>query len=90
MNYVSLTDMIAYTLPTTAESMNYSSVILVGIIAVSAIWWLVHATHHYPGPKVMQLYLHDTTVVDGTVVDTETLESSQGKEDSEKNDGLST
>ncbi|KAI0877825.1 amino acid transporter [Hypoxylon argillaceum] len=79
-----------YTLPTTAESMNYSSVILVGIIAVSAIWWLVHATHHYPGPKVMQLYLHDTTVVDGTVVDTETLESSQGKEDSEKNDGLST
>ncbi|KAI0909779.1 putative amino acid transporter [Ustulina deusta] len=48
-----------YSLPTTVESMNYNSVILVGTIAVSVIWWLVHATHHYPGPKVMQLYIHD-------------------------------
>ncbi|KAI1165678.1 putative amino acid transporter [Nemania serpens] len=48
-----------YSLPTTVESMNYNSVILVGTVAVSVIWWLVHATRHYPGPRVMQLYIHD-------------------------------
>ncbi|KAK5632646.1 hypothetical protein RRF57_008360 [Xylaria bambusicola] len=55
----SLTGTTAYALPTTVESMNYNSVILVGTIAISVIWWLVHATRHYPGPKVMQLYIHD-------------------------------
>ncbi|KAJ2991212.1 hypothetical protein NUW58_g2597 [Xylaria curta] len=49
-----------YSLPTTAESMNYNSVIVVGTVVLSAIWWLVHARHHYPGPKVMQLYIHDS------------------------------
>ncbi|KAI0141531.1 amino acid transporter [Xylariaceae sp. FL1272] len=48
-----------YALPTTVESMNYNSVILVGIVAVSVAWWFLHATRHYPGPKVMQLYIHD-------------------------------
>ncbi|KAI0446439.1 amino acid transporter [Xylaria telfairii] len=48
-----------YSLPTTVESMNYNSVILVGTIAISVIWWLVHATNRYPGPKVMRLYIHD-------------------------------
>ncbi|KAI1267708.1 putative amino acid transporter [Xylariaceae sp. FL1019] len=48
-----------YELPTTVESMNYTSVILVGIVAVSVAWWFIHATRHYPGPKVMQLYIHD-------------------------------
>ncbi|KAI0397363.1 amino acid transporter [Xylariaceae sp. FL0594] len=48
-----------YALPTTAEAMNYNSVILVGVVVLSAVWWLVHATHHYPGPKVMELYIHD-------------------------------
>ncbi|KAI1638797.1 amino acid transporter [Biscogniauxia mediterranea] len=48
-----------YSLPTTVESMNYNSVILVGTVTLSGIWWLLHATRHYPGPKVMQLYIHD-------------------------------
>ncbi|KAI1177384.1 amino acid transporter [Nemania sp. FL0916] len=48
-----------YSLPTSVESMNYNSVILVGTIAVSVIWWFLHATHHYPGPRVMKLYIHD-------------------------------
>ncbi|KAL7620413.1 hypothetical protein AAE478_009408 [Parahypoxylon ruwenzoriense] len=48
-----------YEIPTTVEAMNYSSVILVGTIALSALWWVVHATRHYPGPKVMKLYIHD-------------------------------
>jgi len=57
----------AYELPTTVESMNYNSVILVGTVAVSAIWWLVHATRHYPGPKVMRLYIHDDAVLSNSV-----------------------
>jgi hypothetical protein len=39
--------------------MNYNSVILVGTLAISVIWWLLHATRHYPGPKVMRLYILD-------------------------------
>lgn len=50
---------IAYALPTTVESMNYNSVILVGTVALSALWWWIHAARHYPGPKVMKLYIHD-------------------------------
>ncbi|CAJ2500247.1 Uu.00g031000.m01.CDS01 [Anthostomella pinea] len=48
-----------YALPTTVEGMNYNSVILFGTVALSAAWWFIHATRHYPGPKVMQLYIHD-------------------------------
>lgn len=51
--------------------MNYNSVILVGTIAISVIWWLVHATRHYPGPKVMHLYIHDDVAPSN---DTQTLE----------------
>lgn len=50
--------------------MNYNSVILVGILAVSGLWWLVHATHHYPGPRVMQLYIHaDRALVSSTGIE---------------------
>ncbi|XDG08383.1 hypothetical protein ABKA04_007998 [Annulohypoxylon sp. FPYF3050] len=51
-----------YELPTTVEAMNYNSVILVGTITLSALWWIIHGSRHYPGPKVMQLYIHDDTV----------------------------
>ncbi|KAI1752203.1 amino acid transporter [Xylaria castorea] len=68
-----------YSLPTTVESMNYNSVILVGTIAISVVWWFVHATRHYPGPKVMRLYIHD----DGTPSnETEILEKPHTAEDS--------
>jgi hypothetical protein len=39
--------------------MNYNSVILTGVIAATAIWWIGAAIKHYPGPKVMTLYIHD-------------------------------
>ncbi|KAI0473748.1 amino acid transporter [Xylariaceae sp. FL0804] len=53
-------------LPTSVESMNWNSVILVGTVALSVIWWFLHAARHYPGPKVMQLYIHDdATPIDG-------------------------
>ncbi|UQC88856.1 choline transporter [Colletotrichum lupini] len=38
-------------------TMNWSAVILVGTVAITGLWWAVHAVHHYPGPKVMDLYI---------------------------------
>lgn len=54
----------AYALPTTAEAMNYNSVILVGVVALTAAWWLIHARRNYPGPKVMTMYIHEGQVVE--------------------------
>ncbi|KAI1191609.1 amino acid transporter [Nemania serpens] len=76
-----------YSLPTTVESMNYNSVILVGTVAVSVIWWLVHATRHYPGPRVMQLYIHDDSFPSEA---TEILQESQEKETLSNNEIRST
>jgi choline transport protein len=53
----------AYVMPTTVETMNYNSVIIVGVVALTGIWWLLHAVRHYRGPRVMHLYLHDDQVV---------------------------
>ncbi|KAK3985397.1 putative amino acid transporter [Cladorrhinum sp. PSN332] len=47
-----------YTIPTNAEMMNYNSVILSGVVAITGAWWVLHARKHYPGPKVMSLYVH--------------------------------
>lgn len=49
----------AYALPTTAEAMNYNSVIVVGVVVLTALWWLIHARKNYPGPKVMTLYINE-------------------------------
>ena len=43
--------------------MNYNSVILVGVMVITTVWWFVHARRHYPGPKLSHLY------ADGMVVD---------------------
>ncbi|KAI8955534.1 putative amino acid transporter [Xylaria longipes] len=75
-----------YSLPTTVESMNYNSVILVGAIAISVIWWLVHATHHYPGPKVMRLYIHEDGIPSN---DIEILEKPHTAENSLRNEAPS-
>ncbi|KAF2268249.1 putative amino acid transporter [Lojkania enalia] len=44
-------------LPTTVEAMNYNSVILCGVVALTAIWWFAHGTRKYPGPKMSHIYL---------------------------------
>lgn len=49
----------AFALPTTAEAMNYNSVITVGVVVLTAAWWLIHARKNYPGPKVMTMYIHE-------------------------------
>ena len=35
--------------------MNYNSVILVGVVAVTTVWWFVHGVRRYPGPKILGL-----------------------------------
>ncbi|KAI5468128.1 amino acid/polyamine transporter I [Mariannaea sp. PMI_226] len=37
-------------LPVTAVSMNYASVVLVGFLAISAVWYVVYARKVYTGP----------------------------------------
>lgn len=49
----------AFALPTTAEAMNYNSVITVGVVVLTAAWWIIHARENYPGPKVMTMYIHE-------------------------------
>lgn len=60
-----LTASIAYALPITVETMNYNAVILMGVVAITGIWWVAHAIRHYPGPKVMTLYIHDDALAVG-------------------------
>ena len=49
-------------MPVTVEFMNWNSVILVGTVTITALWWLVHARRHYPGPKVIALYTHEDSI----------------------------
>ncbi|KAF8848814.1 choline transport protein [Acephala macrosclerotiorum] len=41
-----------YSLPAEVATMNYNSVILVGVIFLAAVWWFVHGVRNYPGPKL--------------------------------------
>ena len=54
---------LAYTNPFTVSSMNYNSVILAGVLAITTLWWFVHSRKHYPGPKLAHL------IFEGQVVD---------------------
>lgn len=46
----------AYVYPTTVSSMNYNSVILVGVLFLTTAWWFIHGVREYPGPKLTRLY----------------------------------
>lgn len=54
----------AYGIPTTAEAMNYNSVILVGIIILTAASWFFHGRTNFPGPKAMLLHIHEGRAVE--------------------------
>jgi nitrogen fixation-related uncharacterized protein len=60
--------------------MNYNSVILVGVVALTALWWAVHANKNYPGPKVMTMYIHDDQQVIVSPAEAAALESEHKKE----------
>ncbi|KAF7714432.1 Uncharacterized protein PECH_002187 [Penicillium ucsense] len=38
-------------LPVTTQNMNYTSVIIVGLMALCAIWWIFRARRRYQGPQ---------------------------------------
>ncbi|KAJ7224935.1 choline transport protein [Mycena haematopus] len=44
-----------YALPATVPAMNYNSVILVGCVALTTFWWIVHGRLEYPGPRLPHL-----------------------------------
>ncbi|OCK85856.1 putative choline transport protein [Lepidopterella palustris CBS 459.81] len=46
-----------YAMPTSVQSMNYNSVILVGVTFITTVWWFVHGLRKYPGPKLAHLYI---------------------------------
>lgn len=41
-----------YSVPTGADSMNYTSVITVGLTILVGIWWLMHGMGNYKGPEM--------------------------------------
>lgn len=45
--------------------MNYNSVILVGVVLLTTVWWFVHGLTRYPGPKILGLVLLEGQVEDG-------------------------
>lgn len=40
-------------LPVTASSMNYASVVFVGFASISVVWYLVYGRKHFKGPPVI-------------------------------------
>jgi hypothetical protein len=36
-----------------------NSVIFVGVLLVTGIWWLVHSRAHYSGPKLAAIYANN-------------------------------
>ncbi|KAJ7802584.1 choline transport protein [Mycena olivaceomarginata] len=44
-----------YALPATVPAMNYNSVILIGCVALTRFWWIIHGRTLYPGPCLPHL-----------------------------------
>ena len=51
-----------YAMPVSTATMNYNSVILAGVVVLTAFWWFVHGLRNYPGPKLEGLVLLDHTI----------------------------
>lgn len=52
-----------YSLPATAENMNYTSVIVCGLTLVVGIWWMVHGRQNYLGPTLEQIGMDNLSIV---------------------------
>ncbi|KAJ7017011.1 choline transport protein [Mycena alexandri] len=44
-----------YALPAAVPTMNYNSVILMGCVALTTFWWIIHGQTKYPGPRMPHL-----------------------------------
>ena len=53
---------VAYVYPPTESTMNYNSVILVGVVLLTTAWWFIHGIRKYPGPKLSHLYVNGKIV----------------------------
>lgn len=51
--------------PTTVQTMNYSSVILVGFLLLTGVWWIWHGRRNYPGPELPHMDIAGRLVEDG-------------------------
>jgi choline transport protein len=51
---------VAATFPTTTATMNYNAVILVGVLALTTMWWFIHQKK-YAGPALMMLHTEGVT-----------------------------
>ena len=61
-----------YTLPVTASSMNYASVVFAGFATISIIWYVVYARKHFTGPPVSKEEVRAATgIMTGSAVDAE-------------------
>jgi choline transport protein len=54
-----LTNPLAFALPTSPDTMNYNSVILVGITTLTGIWWFIKGGKKYQAPNVVHRYLRE-------------------------------
>lgn len=41
-----------FAMPTSVQTMNYSSVILVGLVLLTGGWWIWHGRRRYEGPRL--------------------------------------
>lgn len=44
-------------MPVDVPTMNYNSVILVGCLFLTTVWWFIHGLRKYPGPKLAGMYI---------------------------------
>jgi amino acid transporter len=65
-------------LPVTPTNMNYASVITVGVIAASGLWYVLSAHRHYHGPPVASVPSGED---DGSVEDLEKIKVDRGAEE---------
>jgi len=56
-------------MPISPENMNHSSVITVGVVVLSLVWYFAGAWRHYHGPQSNLASSADSKDVDGVRID---------------------
>ncbi|KAG8908935.1 hypothetical protein FRB99_000038 [Tulasnella sp. 403] len=61
-------------LPTTAQTMNYASVIFLGVLSIALVWYALSAHKHYHGPQGNLIKHVITEIASSTAPDLEPIE----------------